>query len=103
LTIQGGVYIVKGVKGYYTTPRGNTMKVFTAQRHAGVTDTSIEYHVSFEHHNPDMGEKATELSGTLSLQSAIEKALAWGFEGTLHNDFGDKVGTVRWDGTFFLA
>ena len=79
------------------------MKVFTAQRHAGVTDTSIEYHVSFEHHNPDMGEKATELSGTLSLQSAIEKALAWGFEGTLHNDFGEKVGTVRWDGTFFLA
>ena len=79
------------------------MTVFTGKHHTGTTDTSIEYHVLFEHHNPAMREKATELSGTLSLQSAIEKALVWGFEGTLHNDFGEKVGTVRWDGTFFLA
>jgi hypothetical protein len=79
------------------------MTVFTGKHHTGTTDTSIEYHVLFEHHNPAMREKATELSGTMSLKQAIEKALDWGFDGTLHNDFGKVVGSVRWNGTFFLA
>jgi hypothetical protein len=79
-----------------------TEKVFTASHHTGLTDLSTCYHVGFETHNPDLKEKAMNLSGTMSLRQAIDYSLKWGFHGTLYNEFGAGVGSTMWNGTFFL-